>query len=481
MPGELRSADLLVLLVYLIGVFGMGCWFARKQKTSRDFMAAGGNLAGWTVGLSIFGTYVSSIGFLGNTGKAFGADWSSWVFGLSLPIGAWIAVRAFVPMYRANGDISAYAHLERRFGPWARMLAVAFYLLLQLGRIGVILYLVALALAPLTGWDLRTIIVVMGVMVTIYTLLGGIEAVIWTDVVQSVVLTLGAALCLGVLLMRMPEGPGQVWEIAQAADKFDLGGFRLVLHEPSFWLVLVYGIFINLQNFGVDQGFVQRYATARSEAAAKRSVWLGAWLFLPASTLFFLIGTSLYAFYQAQPDLLPADVAAEPDRVYPYFMVTQLPDGVTGVLIAAIFAAAMSSVDTSLNSSATLVHSDFFKRLRPDMSERQSMRVLRGATLGWGLVGTAAAMAIIGQKSALDAWWNLQGIFGGGLLGLFLLGLIVKKAGNPVAMVSVGLGTAVIAYLALSGQTALHKHFTIILGTSTMVIVGFLLSAWRRA
>ena len=481
MPGKLLLIDLIVLLVYMGGVFGLGCWFARRSRTSQGFMAAGRSLAGWAVGLSIFGTYVSSIGFLGNTGKAFGSNWNSWVFALTLPIGALIAVRYFVPLYRSCDEVSAYAHLEKRFGPWARIFALACYLFMHLARIGAILYLVALALAPLTGWDVKTIIVITGILVTIYTLLGGIEAVIWTDVVQSTVLTIGALSCALVLLFRMPEGPGQMFEIARQADKFDLGGFALSVSQPTFWLVLLYGIFINLQNFGIDQSFVQRYVTAKSDRDAKMSVWLGALLFLPASTLFFFIGTGLFAFYEAQPGLLPEAVAAKPDSVYPHFIATQLPVGVTGLLIAAVFAAAMSSVDTSLNSSATLFHCDIYQRyIRPDAPEEASMRVLHGATLVWGLAGTGVALAIIEVKSALDVWWNLQGIFGGGMLGLFLLGLMSKKAGNLETAIAVSASVALISWLALSGQTTFHRHMTIVLGTLSIVLIGALLSAVRR-
>ena len=279
MNGQLRTADLVVLLIYMGGVFGLGCWFARKSGKPQEFMAAGRSLPGWAVGLSIFGTYVSSIGFLGNTGKAFGSTWNSWVFGLSLPIAAVVAVRWFIPLYRSGDEVSAYYHLEKRFGPWARNYALVCYLLSQLARIGTILYLVALALSPLTGWDVKTIIVVTGILVTVYTLLGGIEAVIWTDVVQSVVLVAGAILCVFVILGGMPEGTTQLIDIAKENHKFSLGSFDLspqsTMNEtPTFWMVLIYGVFINLQNFGIDQSFVQRYITARSDNDARFSVWL---------------------------------------------------------------------------------------------------------------------------------------------------------------------------------------------------------------
>ena len=522
MNAQLRTADLVVLLLYMAGVFGLGCWFARKGKTTSEFIAAGGALPGWAVGLSIFGTYVSSIGFLGNAGKAFGGTWNSWVFGLSLPIVAVIAVRYFVPFYRNSKEVSAYSHLEHRFGPWARTYALICYLLAQLARMGTVLYLVALALAPLTGWDIRTIIFLTGVLVTIYTLLGGIEAVIWTDVVQSVVLIAGSLLCATLLLVDMPGGWRELFQVANDQGKFSLGSFDLspssfTLPDPTFWVVLIYGCFINLQNFGIDQNFVQRYFTAKSDRDARASVWLAAIMFPFVSALFFFIGTGLFSLYEADTSLseevkrqvaesrmiqagdpvsesaleaaaatlTAADIG---DKVLPHFIVKRLPVGLAGLLIAAIFAAAMSSVDTSLNSSATVFYCDIYKRYwYPEVDERQSMRVLQIATIVFGVAGTLTALAMIHVKSALDAWWNLQGVFTGGMLGLFLLGLISKRARNPQAMLAVVVGVALILWMSISTldfwpeswagwSNRLHSFMTIVLGTSSIVLVGVLAS-----
>ena len=204
----LSSFDFVVLVVYVAAIVGMGCWFAKRSSKSEEFMVAGRSLAGWVVGLSIFGTYVSSISFLANPGKSYADNWNPFVFSLSLPIAAWVATRYFVPFYRNGSEVSAYGHLEHRFGPWARTYAVVCFLLTQVARVGTILYLVALALSPMIGWDIRTIILITGVLVTVYTMLGGIEAVIWTDVIQSVVLTAGILVSLGIVLTGMPEGPG---------------------------------------------------------------------------------------------------------------------------------------------------------------------------------------------------------------------------------------------------------------------------------
>ncbi|MDG1892577.1 MAG: sodium:solute symporter [Verrucomicrobiota bacterium] len=522
MSEQLRTTDLLVLLLYMGGVFGLGCWFVRKSGKPNEFMAAGRSLPGWAIGLSIFGTYVSSIGFLGNTGKAYGSNWNSWVFGLSLPIAAFIAVKWFIPIYRSGQEVSAYYHLEKRFGPWARTYALVCYLLAQLARIGTILYLVALALAPLTGWSVTTIILVTGILVTFYTLIGGIEAVIWTDVVQSIVLILGALLCAVLIIRGMPEGLGQLFEIARDNEKFELGSFEmspvsLTFETPTFWIVLLYGIFINLQNFGIDQSFVQRYVTAKSDKDAKFSVWLATLLFPAMSAVFFFIGTGLFSLYEANPDMLdevrsqvaitqlqqdgkevteaaiaetantlkPADIG---DKVLPHFIVNKLPVGLAGLLIAAIFAAAMSSMDTSLNSSATLYLCDIHKRyLNPNANDRQAMRVLYTATVIMGVAGTFTALAMINVRNALDAWWKLQGIFTGGMLGLFLLGLISRRAHNAHAVVAAVVGILLIMWMSLSQTEGwmkavggyinpLHSFMTIVIGTSSIVLVGMLAS-----
>ncbi len=489
-------------------------------------MAAGRSLPGWAVGLSILGTYVSSIGFLGNTGKAFSGNWNSWVFGLSLPIAGLIAVKWFIPHYRSSDNLSAYSHLEVRFGPWARIYALVCYLLSQLARVGTILFLVALALNPLTGWGVVNIILVTGFLVTLYTLIGGIEAVIWTDVVQSIVLIAGAFLCVVLLLTGMPEGSSQLFSIANENNKFDLGSFdpsfsSFLQETPTFWIVLIYGIFINLTNFGIDQNFVQRYFTAKSLKEARKSIWIAVIIFPIISAVFFFIGTSIFSLYEADPTFkseLQREVAITlleregveateaaiqvkaqtltekeiSDRALPHFIVNKLPLGLAGLLIAAIFAAAMSSMDTSLNSSATVIYCDIYKRyFNPEASEKSSMRFLYITTFVIGVLGTGTAIAMLDVKSALDAWWNLQGVFTGGMLGLFLLGLISKKAKNPHAVCAAILGISLIAWLSLSktdlwpdawegGKNPFHSFMTIVIGTSSIVLIGVLLSAFLK-
>lgn len=511
--------DIIVLIAYLTGVVGFGCWFVRKSGNTSEFTAAGGALPGWAVGLSIFGTFLSSNTFLGVPGSAFGSNWNAFVFSLSLPVAAWIAVKFFVPFYRRTGEISAYHHFERRFGGWARTYAVICYLLTQIARMGSIMFGVSLALNALTGWNIAGIIVVSGIIITLYTVLGGIEAVIWTDVVQSILLSAGAIVVVLILLFDMPGGPSALIHDANQAGKFSLGSPQFDLTSSTIWLVLLYGLFMNLNNFGIDQSFVQRYHTARTPEAAGRSVWLGALLYVPISLMFFFIGSGLFAYYHAQPEMLhdikvavateglvsqeviagAADIEQAAakltdkdigDKVFPHFIVHRLPVGITGLLIAAIFAAAMSSIDTSLNSSATVILCDLYRRyVRPDATEKQSMRVLYSGTVVMGIIGTSVALAMIGVKSVLEAWWMLSGIFAGGMLGLFLLGMVTRVTHHAAAALAVIAGLLVITWMTLSTkmelpenlQNPLHGHMVIVIGTLTIFFVGLLLNKVFRA
>jgi SSS family solute:Na+ symporter len=298
---------------------------------------------------------------------------------------------------------------------------------------------------------------------------------------------------MAIMLFGMPDGPTQIFDIAARFDKFSLGSFDIDFTTSTFWVVLLYGIAINLQNFGIDQNYVQRYITARSDKEAGRSVWLGALLYLPVSAMFFFIGTALFAFYTQQPELMGGGInpAETPDKVFPYFIVSQLPPGITGLLVAAIAAAAMSTVDSSLNSSATLILRDVYKRyFRPDAGERESMKVLYSATLIWGFAGTMIALAMINVQSALEAWWQLAGIFSGGMLGLFLLGLISRKAGNASAVTGVIIGVLLILWMTLSRnwsgelemlRSPFHNFMTIVVGPLAILLVGILISRFRSA
>ena len=487
---KLPLLDSIVFFTLILGNLIVGASFFFRNRTTDQFTAGGRKLPAWVVGMSIFATFVSSISFLGLPGKAYASNWNAFVFSLSIPFATIMTIKFFIPLYRGIGNISAYYYLEQRFGAWARIYASSCYILTQLMRTGAILMLLALPLNALFGWNIKTIIILTGFIVMIYTMLGGIKAVIWTDAIQGIILICGAIVCVLILTFSMPEGPGQLFRIAAENHKFSLGSFGTSLSESTFWVVLIYGLFINLQNYGIDQNYIQRYMTTKSDREAKASTWFGSMLYIPVSLMFFYIGTALFSYYTAMPELLPGElsVAGAADKVFPYFIVTRLPAGITGLLIASIFAAGMSTVSTSLNSTATIILNDYYKRyFSKDSDEKSSMRVLYLASFVTGALGILIALALIGVESALDAWWSLASIFSGGMLGLFLLGYFSKKAKRIDAVTGVIIGVLVIIWMSLSPlyfteggslafRSPFHTNLTIVFGTMTIFLVGFLMT-----
>ncbi|QEC51057.1 SSS family solute:Na+ symporter [Anseongella ginsenosidimutans] len=512
---ELPLIDLTVIVLYLAAMVFTGFWFSRRNKNAGQFSKGSGLIPGWAVGISLYATFLSSNTFIGVPGKAFGSNWNAFVFSLSIPLAAWVASRYFVPFYRKAGEVSAYTHLEHRFGPWARTYAVICFLLTQVARIGSIFFGMALALQALTGYSMTSIMLVIGLCILAYTVLGGMEAVIWTEVVQAILMSGGALLIVVLILLDMPGGAGKILETGISDNKFSLGSAAPIFTEPTFWVILLYGFFINLNNFGVDQNYVQRYHTASSEKEASRSIWICAKLYVPLSLLFFVIGTCLYAYYQENPELtgqIKLQAAAEQlgpgasgeavaaraatlgpadygDKVMPHFMAEKVPPGLAGLIISAILAAGMSTISSGMNASATVFSEDIYKRyLKRNASSEQHMRALLITTAIFGIIGMAAGIAMIGVKSILDIWWELSGIFAGGMLGLFLLGIISRKAGNREALAAIILGVLIILWMTFSYlipseysylRNPLHANMIIVAGTLAIFLSGSFLG-WLR-
>lgn len=499
---SLPVIDLLVIIVYLLAMIGIGVYLSKKNKNAEQFTKASGSIPGWVLGISLYATFLSSNTFLGVPGKSYGTDWNAFVFSLSMPLAAWIAAKFFVPFYRKSGEVSAYTHLEHRFGPWARTYAMLCFVLTQLARMGTIFFGIALTLEALTGVDMATIMIISGGCIVIYTMLGGIEAVIWTEVVQGILLTVGALAVILLVVMGLEGGVSDIFAVGAADNKFSLGSYDLTdFSSSTFWVILLYGFFINLNNFGIDQNYVQRYHTASTPKQATRGIWLCVYWYIPVSLLFFFIGTALYTYYQQNPELIEVvrnAVAAERgvaaasltpadygDKVLPHFMVNHVPTGLLGLIIAAILSAAMSTISSGMNASATVFLKDIYQRyINPNTTSQQEMRILYIATGTIGLLATAVGVLMIGISSILDMWWQLAGIFAGGMLGLFLLGMISKTADNAVAKIATIIGILVILWMTFSHllpdeyamlRNTLHVNMIIVIGTLTIFFVGVVL------
>jgi SSS family solute:Na+ symporter len=481
------TIDYVIASLYVLATAGFGAWFVRRSNTMEGFTLAGKLIPGWAIGLSLLATYLSSISFLANPGKSYASDWRPFVFSLTLPIAILVATRWFIPLYRNTVKTTAYEYLEQRFGVWARVYMGAAYILLQIGRFAVVLYLTALALASLLATDTATLIVLLGGLTIAYTLVGGFAAVIWTDVVQSVVLLLGGMFCLYLLLSHMPGGWEQLSATAARQDKFALGSMDADLLVQGFWVIFIFGIVENLKNFSVDQNYVQRFLSAPSEAQARKSLWLGGLLYIPVSALFFMIGTALFVYYLNVP---AAGLPEQADKVFPYFIVNELPTGLVGLVIAGVLAAGMSTLDSSLNSSATVWTVDFYKRLlRSDADDARQVTVIRTATAIIGVLATAASLLMIDAKSALDVWWKLSAVFGGGMLGLFLCALFYRHMQPRQAMFATVVGVLFVAWATITSTWftdtgwgfPLHVMMIGVCGTLVIVVTGFLVSWQKRS
>jgi len=424
---QLGAFDTTILILYGLILVGMGLYFFRKSKTSEQFMVAGRGIPAWAAGLAVMSAYTSSISYIAVPGKAFDSNWHPLIFALAaLPV-AWFVTKYVVPYYRKKNIISVYGYLEEKIGAWARIYASLSFVLFMIGRTAVILYLSSLLLSSFIAVDIRMLILIIGIVTIIYTLMGGMEAVIWTDVMQSVIM-IGGILFIGYLLTKeVFSGPDFLIQNAFDANKFSLGESTLSLSNRTIWVMIIYGVTENIRNLIADQNYTQKYCSVPDEKKAKKSVWIAMLIYLPLTALFLYIGTTLFAYYSGTEHSL-GEAITKGDQVFPHFIATQLPAGLKGLIIAAILAASMSTIDSALNCSATVLFVDYYKKyLRPAANEKTSVRFLRLTTVVWGIAGIAFAFLLIKAQSALDIWWIIAGIFGGGILGLFLLSIFNIK------------------------------------------------------
>ena len=487
--------DLAVIVVYIVGIVALGSYFVRRGRTTEDFFLGGRRLPWWAVGISIYATQLSAISFMGAPARAYKTNWTWFAGSLTMLVVMPFIAYVFLPFFRRTPTTSAYEYLERRFHPRLRDYGALAFIAMQVGRMGVVLYLPALALAELTGANVVVLIVVLGALIVLYTMLGGIEAVIWTDVAQVVVLVGGAVFAAVYLIRGIGGGLGTIVEVGAADGKFTLAKGGLDPTVDVLFFVLVGNVFERLIPYGSDQAVIQRYLTTSSEKEARRSILLNAVMGIPLTALLFFIGTSLYVYYKVNPDATVMAEGFDVDRIYPYFIVTRLPQGVSGLVIAAIFAASMSSLDSSLNSVSTVCVNDVYRRyIRPDAPDRRCLLIARVLTVVWGLLATAVAVYMALQLQAnpghRGAWHLFRQIFallGGGLLGIFALGILVRRATwqGAIAGIVVSAGALYVVKACTVGQltfglVASDRRLTIftysIIAILTCTIVGALVS-----
>lgn len=448
---EFRTLDIVTLLIYLGAMAGLGYYFSRTNNSTEEYFVGNRSFKGWVIGLSMLSTSISSITFLAFPAAAFTLDWRQLISNLMLPLAAVLAIVVFIPFFRRGKLTSAFEYLGDRFGPVARLYGTVSFLILQIIRIGQILFLVAIPINLFTGIPIVTTIMLVGVFIAFYTVIGGIEAVIWTDVIQAIVLWIGGIVCLVLMIDKLPDGLSQVFEVAESHDKFGTGSMEWNLNERTFWTVALLGIFHFLAMYSSDQNVIQRYVASKSTREARKATLIYSVVALPTWSLFFFIGTTLFVFYTVFPDITINRLEA--DQVFPYFILNELPAGVAGLIIAAVLAAGMSTLDSSINAIATVTVVDILKPYwLKGRSDIIYLRLARYIAIGVSIfmMGGAFFFSVIEKESINDISWIVSSVFGGCLVGLFMIGFFTTRVGYRAVLWALVISVSINLYLGIS-------------------------------
>ena len=466
----------LMLALYLVSLVGMGVYFSKRERTTGDFFLAGRRIPWWAAGISIFGTQLSSISFMAIPAKVYETNWLYFMGAVCIALVQPIVVFFYLPFFRRLNITSAYEYLEKRFNVCARIFGSLSFILFQCGRMTIVLFLPALALAAVTGMNIYWCIAIMGALATFYTVLGGIEAVVWTDVLQVVVLIGGAIVALAIIGFSLDGGFAQVIRTGVADGKFHWADLRWDYTLPVLWVVVVGNLFGNMISYSADQAVIQRYLTTKDEKTAAGAIWTNAALVIPFSILWYFLGTSLYVFYKTRPEGL--DPTLKTDQVFPLFIAQELPNGVVGIVIAGLFAASMSTLDSSLNSVATAIVTDFYRRFKPSAEEKTCLSLARLVTLLLGVIATGSAMWMAYNRDVIASLWDVYmaviGLVMGSLTGLFALGIFTRRANGPGALIGAAFGAA--ALYVVKTYTDAHFFLFAAVGVVACFIVGYVAS-----
>jgi SSS family transporter len=430
-------ANYSVLAAYLVAMVIVGIWMGRSTRGSAGYFTGDGKVNHWLVGLSLLGTYLSALTMMALPAVSFGPADFTWTVQLPfLLVTAVVITRVVLPRYRREGCVSVYEFLERRIHVSSRLMAAVAFILLSVGRMGLVLYLPALAFSVVTGAHLIGTIVVMGTVVTLFTVLGGIKGVIWTDAIQVVIFIVGA---LATLLFVFAPGV-DFMQAATAAHKFRTLDTRLDLTQVvTAWLILQ-TLFETVRIYATQQEMTQRYMASESTRKANASVWMSILGYIPLGYLFYFVGVALFVFYQANPD--PAvEVLREAkrlDSLYAYFVVTRMPPGLAGLVIAAFFAAALSTISSSMNSCSAVCIEDFYRRFwGRDRDDQHHLLVAKSLSLVWGVLTVIMAILMLRISLAQIVWSKIMAVSTCGILGLMALAFLPWKINRWAAIIGV--------------------------------------------
>jgi len=494
---NLGFVDIVTLIVYMLGIGAMGLYFAGKNETTEDYFVGGRSHKGWVIGLSLVGTSISSISFLAFPGDAYKTAYLRMVPNFMLPIALVIAAYVFLPFYRKNVISSAYEYLEMRFGPGIRVYGAVAFVVSQLVRISSILFLVSILLQTLTSLTLIPCIIISGIFVGFYTIVGGIHAVIWTDVIQTIVLTLGGAICLMIVVTRLPGGFGEIFDVASEANKFSFAEYSNGQLQPVSWditlqkktatMMLLIGLTIWLTEYSCIQHTIQRYAAAKTSKDARQAMAVAGLASLPIWLFFMFIGTSFYVYYQAYPTEATNEILAgtrKAEDIMPYFILHELPLGLKGIVIAAALAAAMSSIDSSINAISAVSIIDVYRRhLAKGRDDRHYLVMARWVAVVISILMILGAIwfTMIDIKTLQDTSTMLTAVMGGGLFGLFMIGMLTTRGNGRAAACGIVCTMAFTSWTLLARNDLLPEslsvpfdlYYTSIVGNAVMFVVAY--------
>ncbi len=487
---QLTFLDYSVVFIYSLLLLGMGFYFLKRQRTTDDYFIASKRIPGWAMGFALLSTLVSNITFIALPASAFAGNWDQFIMTLPVPLVLIPIALYIIPYYRKHIKISIYEFLEKRFNYTVRLYGAITFILLYLFKMGFVFYLLALAINVMTGWNIYILIFGLGTLTIFYTLLGGIEAVTWSDVIQGILLITGGIISLVVALYTLDGGAEAVFTIATENDKFNFGSWNFNFTETTIWVMFLYGIYHFFHTFATDQTMAQRYLTAKTTKQAISGAFIGGVACVPVWGLFFLIGTSLWGFYELSSTELPKFVAEKADRIYPFFILSQLPSGVTGLILAALLASAMSSLDSGLNSIATVYSRDILSHFRKDITDKRHLKIAHYVVATAGLVALLIAVTLTFTKeNALVMLFIVQSILAGGILGLFMLGFLTKRANAKGAIIGITIMIVVTLWATISskgvfdfGELNFPFHVLMIglLGHIIVFVIGYLASLFTQ-
>lgn len=469
---RLHSADILIIISYLIGITFFGLRFRKSQRSLRDYFLADRNIPWWAISLSIVAAETSTLTVIGTPGIAYGGDFGFLQVVLGYLAGRVVISLIFIPHYFRGEMFTAYQLIDRRFGKLLHRITAGVFLVTRAAAEGVRVWAVAIVVGIALGTSETGSVAIVMLLTLIYTFEGGMAAVIWTDVVQLIIYVSGTVVGLFTLMHLVPGGWPAVHTAAASAGKLQVFDFAFSLFKTyTFWAGLIGGMFLTTATHGTDQLLVQRLLAARNQRDSQTALLSSGLVILAQFTLFLLVGAGLWVFYRAYP---PAAHFGSLDRVFPTFIVDHMPHGISGLLIAAILAAAMSNLSAALNSLSSTTMMDFYLRFRPQTSERARLALSRGATIVWGVVLFGLALLSRRSRAVLETGLSIASVAYGGLLGVFLLGLLTKRATQTGAIAGMLCGLAVNIYIWEWTHIAWTWYVTI--GACTTFSVGYLVS-----